>query len=372
MNFFNILSITKRITKTLFRDYKFILISVLAPIIIILIFAVITRSEIQSINLGVVNLDNELQNFKVVENFLNFLDKDTYKIIYFQSLDDAKNAFYNDRIDSIILFPQGISEVIYFKISGVPLDKSAQITLYLDYTNETTSSRIKADFETANFKFSSSLGIENAISLEPTSIYKTNFRSKDYYSTGIIAFIVFTLGLLVSNIVLSSEKSSGMLERVIVSSLNSFEIVLGYFLAILLLSILQIIILLFSYVLILKGILSFQIILVFLFLILLSSSAIFLGIAISSYFSITQSYQISISLLLPTLLISGIFWSSKELPIIGKILSYIFPTTFGIEAIRSIIIKQIPIYSLLFYALILFIFNIIFMIAASFSIRKSI
>jgi len=376
MRFYKIFGIIQRILINFFRDYKLMLITFLAPLIILLVFSITYKPDINDIKIGIIDLDIQNSSQLNISASLSQILKEYNKkisIIQYKNLEDAKKDFKNNKVDSIIVFPEEINETVYIKLSGVPIEKPAEVFLYVDESDKVKSSIISESLESSIIKFSQSFGIEPAFMLKKDSFFYKKADSQDFWNAAIIGFSIFVLSLIFSISLISNEKLNGLYESIISTHMTNFEILKGYFIGYLIINILQIIILLSIYIIFFKAIFSLSIFYIFLFMLLLSSSGTLLGILLGNLTSSTiRSFQIAVIIILISLLISGIFWPTSSLPLSGKILSYLFPTSFAIEAIRGITIKQMSFVQLFPNFLILLVFSIIYYLIAAIFIRKTI
>jgi ABC-2 type transport system permease protein len=344
MRWYKIFGISQRILINFFRDPKLLIIAILAPLILILVFSVTYKPEIGDIKIAVVDLDKSLvRQLNIVASLENLLKENIKKanILKYNSLENAKDDFKKNKIDSIIVFPENLDETVFIKLSGIPVEKPAEVILYNDETDKLKSSIISEGLEKSIIKLSQSFGIEPALVASKGLFFNRNISNQDFWNSAIIGFSIFVLSLLFSLSLISNEKVTGLLQSIISCSMSPFEILTGYFIGYLFINFIQIVILLSIYIIIFKGILSISLLFILIFMLFLSISGNLLGILLGNISSSSiRSFQIAVIIMLISLLISGIFWPTSSLPLIGKILSYLFPTSFTIEAIRGIITKE--------------------------------
>lgn len=375
MRWHKIISIPQRILLTFLRDPKFLILAILAPLIIILVFSVTYKPQVDIIKLAIVDLkDNQIEQINVSNSIQNMLvqNKEKISLFNYESVDKAKKDFKKGKLDGIITFPDNLDESVYIKLSGIPVENPAEIELYIDEADKLKSSIITAALESSIMKLSSSFGIEPAVIFSTKSFYEKTDSIQNSWIAAIIGFSIFALSIIFSISLISSEKANGLLESIISSSMNSFEILTGYFISYLFINIIQIIILLSLYLLFYKGILSISIIFIFIFMFLLSICGSLLGIILSiSFSSLIRSFQLAVIIILVSLLISGVFWPISSLPIAGKILSYLFPTSFAIDAIRAISVKNYNFIDTIPQLIIMIVFFILYYILGVALVRKS-
>lgn len=376
MRWYKIFGITKRILISFFRDPKLLIIAILAPLILILVFSVTYRPEIGDIKIAIVDLEkSQSKQLNIVDSIEKLLKENIKKvnIVKYDSIENAKDAFKKNKIDSIIVFPEKLDETVFIKLSGIPIEKPAEVILYNDETDKLKSSIISEGLEKSIIILSQSFGIEPAFVVSKGLFFNRDISNQDFWNSAIISFSIFMLSLLFSLSLISSEKVDGLLQSIISSSMTSFEILTGYFIGYLFINFIQIVILLSVYIFFFKGILSISIFLVFIFMFLLSICGNLLGILLSNISASTvRSFQIAVIIMLISLLISGIFWPTSSLPFVGKILSYLFPTSFAIEAVRGIITKENSFLQIFPNFLILCFFCFLYYFLALLFIRKTV
>ncbi|MFN3411268.1 MAG: ABC transporter permease [Exilispira sp.] len=374
MKWYKIFSLIERILLTAIRDHKFLFIVIISPFIILFVFSIVYKPEINEVNIAIVDLQVEkLKEINVLDSIVKYMNEKINKlnIVKFTSSDEANYYFKKGKIDAIMIFPENLDQSVYLKTLGVPIDNPAEIILITDETNKLLSSMIEAGLESSIIKLSQSFGIEPAVVYSKKPFYENKNSSNNYWAAAIISFSIFVLSLIFSISFFSNEKNSGILESILSSSMSSLQIITGYFISFIIINLFQILILLLTYILFFKGIISISFFYIFILMFLLSSAGTLLGILISCYFnSSIRSFQIAVIIILISLLLSGIFWPTSSLPATGKIISYIFPTTFTIESIVNILTKNFGFINILPTIFILLFFCIIYYFLAAILIRK--
>ncbi|GEM_PF-1827611 len=375
MRWDKIFSIPERILITLKRDYKLLIIILISPLIILTVFSVSYKPDIGQIKIGFLESNYvKTEQIDIAQSIKVKLSENIkdLKIIEYSSFDKAKNDLKTGSIDGFIEFPADLNQFVFLKLSGMPLENPAQVKFYEDSSNKLKSTIILQKLENSVIQISQSFGIEPAFLISKQSIYSKNITQQDFWTAGIIGFSIFVLSLIFSISLTSLEKSSGIYETIISSSMSSFEILFGYFISYLFINFLQILILLLIYILFFKGIFSLSVVLIFVFMLILSACGSLLGILLSNLTSTIRSFQIAVLIMLISLFISGIFWPISTLPDIGKIISYLFPTSFAIDAIRSIVIRESNFINILPSFVFLLGFLLLYFFIGLISIRKSV
>jgi ABC-2 type transport system permease protein len=96
-----------------------------------------------------------------------------------------------------------------------------------------------------------------------------------------------------------------------------------------------------------------------------------LGILLSSLAQReAQAVQFLPLVVVPTYLLSGIFWPLESIPAWLRPVSYILPPTYAVEAMRSVILRGWGLDKILPDIVALLIFALIFLVSATFLLRR--
>jgi ABC-2 type transport system permease protein len=132
-----------------------------------------------------------------------------------------------------------------------------------------------------------------------------------------------------------------------------------------------------SVVLLVVGVLLFHItiigniVIVFAVIALLANVSQTLGIVLSSLAQReTQAIQFLPLVVLPTFLLSGIFWPTEPIPAWLRPVSYILPPTYTVEAMRAVILRGWGLDKILPDIVALLIFALIFLVSATILLRR--
>jgi len=169
-------------------------------------------------------------------------------------------------------------------------------------------------------------------------------ESITYFTPAIIGFVAFFFGFILTMLAFIRERNEGTMERILTSPLKRSEIIIGYILSFSILSIIQ------ATVTIIVAILIFNAQIEFTFLMLLQSyliiyllllTALGLGIFLSTLakteFQIIQFIPL---IILPFMLLSGVWAPIETLPEVLRIISYFIPLTYANNAMRDIFLRD--------------------------------
>ena len=191
--------------------------------------------------------------------------------------------------------------------------------------------------------------------IDQQTIYNQGGTFFDAFAPALVGFVVFFLVFILTGISFLRERVGGTLERLLATPVRRQEIVVGYSAGFGFFAMLQVaLVLLFvlgTIHLAAMGPLpeiNFGLgvpsagspLLAFLITLLLAISAVNLGIFLSTFarteFQILQFIPL---IIVPQVLLSGIFWPVASLPGILAPIARLMPMTYGIEGLREVLIK---------------------------------
>ncbi len=199
------------------------------------------------------------------------------------------------------------------------------------------------------------LGIDTPLINQETIYGSTETDFFDSFTPALVGFVVFFLVFILTGISFLRERVGGTLERLLATPVRRLEIVFGYSLGFGIFATLQVaIVLLFVLgsvhiepigplpeINLGLGVVSAgSPLLAFLIALLLALCAVNLGIFLSTFarteFQILQFIPLVI---VPQVLLAGIFWPVESLPGLLQPIALLMPMTYGIHGLREVLIK---------------------------------
>ena len=189
---------------------------------------------------------------------------------------------------------------------------------------------------------------------------------------GLIAIILFQTGVNLTALAIVKEKERGTMEQLIVTPIRSWELILAKITPYILVSFANTILIMaigsFLFGVPLRGsiLLLFALVGVYLLPIL------GLGLLISTMAQTQQQAQLmSMPIMLPAMMLSGIFFPISSLPAFLQFFSNILPLTYFIFILRSILIKGVGLGMIIPQVVALAIFAVVLLGLAVMRFRKS-
>ena len=318
----------------IFRDTRTMMILFALPIALVVIFGYALNNDFKNIPIGILNQSKGQTAEKLIHRIIGsgyFVVEQTL-----EKPQDIPKAFKSGNVKLVIFFPTNFQQDLYHA-------KKAQVQLIADASDintaiNTTSylSGIIGDFNTEN-------GRENSAGIQVSTrmIFNQRLLSVYLFIPGVIALILLIISALLTSVTLAREKETGTLELLSISPISPYMIIIGKVIPYLILSLLN------SFLIILLGIFVFglpmvgSVALLILACFVYTVASLSLGILISTRVETQQAAMFAslVSLMMPTMLLSGFIFPIESSPLPLQLISNIIPATHFIILIKSIMIK---------------------------------
>jgi len=210
------------------------------------------------------------------------------------------------------------------------------------------------------------------VTLTTTYLYGgPQYTQNDALAPLFIGLFSFFFVFLLASVAFLRERSQGTLERLMVSPLSRAELTLGYVLGFTLFALLQSLVILFFVVEVLRVHYAGNLWLIFLVTLTLTIGGVNMGIFVSAFArNELQVIQFIPLLLLPQVLLGGLFFLVKTLPIVLKQLAYVLPLTYANFALKDVMLKGLGFADIWPSLLFLVGFAALMVAGAAFSLRQ--
>ncbi|MFV1985188.1 MAG: ABC transporter permease [Thiohalomonadales bacterium] len=189
---------------------------------------------------------------------------------------------------------------------------------------------------------------------------------------GLVGIILTMTMIMFTSAAIVRERERGNLEMLITTPIRSIELMLGKIIPYMFIGAVQVIIILgLGYVMFnvpLNGSLLHLVIATFLFI----SASLTLGLVISTIAqSQLQSMQMTIFVLLPSILLSGFMFPYEGMPEAAQYIAEALPATHFMRLIRGVVLRDVQIFDMTFDIYWLTIFTVLGLAVASFRFKKN-
>lgn len=333
-----IMALVRRILKQIIRDKRTMGLLIMAPILVLTMLHLVFNGESYTPKVGFVDLPTPL-----VEQ----LDDDDATIREYETTDEAKTALKERDIDG------------YVNMSG----SSLQLTLE---GSDPTINGVTMKWLQESIKSDSS-----AKMLEVNYLHGSSKMSQfDSFGPVLLGFFIFFFVFLIAGVSFLRERTTGTLERLLCSPLRKWEIVVGYVIGFGIFTMIQATIIASYAIYVLGMMMEGAFIYVLVITLLLSLTALTLGVLLSAFANNElQMIQFIPLVIVPQIFFSGLF----NLESISDYVSWIGPLTplyYGAEALRNVMIRGYGWGEISFDLLMLAGFSLLFMILNILALKK--
>jgi ABC-2 type transport system permease protein len=361
-----------RIVRQFVRDRRTLALLFVAPLVIMTLLNFVLGSASSTITLAIVapsgpsgavieqQLATALANVKGVQ-------------ITTINADQVDSTLKAGDADAALIFPPDFAETL--ATGGQP-----HITLRLDGSNPPVAQQVK---QVVAFGLSAlqsqaalpgSAGASGAplVALDSSYLYGgPQYTQTDALAPMFVGLFAFFFVFLLASVAFLRERSQGTLERILVSPLSRTELTMGYVLGFLLFATLQSVVILAFVVYVLRVHYAGNLWLLFLVTLTLTIGGVNMGICASAFArNELQVVQFIPLLIVPQILLGGLFFPVNTLPVVLKQLAYIMPLTWANFALKDVMLKGLGLPDIWPDLLFLVGFAALMVIGSAFSLRQ--
>ncbi|HXY86891.1 MAG TPA: ABC transporter permease [Candidatus Acidoferrales bacterium] len=378
MKIYRLFAVVERIFRNLKNDKRTLAEICVAPVFIMLVFGAAVSSQVHDVSVVIVNNDQGVSvppgdmPSKLSDKIISNLNTSVTPVKYADTVSQAVNMVENGKAYGVIIFPTNFTSDFYSKLQDRSNPSDTTVVLRLDKSNSNVADAISNTVNAAVLKTVTDIGSEMPISVNAgDAIYAQNARFIDFFVPGIMTFTVYQLTVLLTLLDFVRERTSGTLYRLTASPLKETEIVAGYTLAFSIVGMIQAALILIVAAVVFKITVVGNILLAFAAIALLAVVSVSLGVLLSSIARReTQAVQLIPFIILPVLLLSGIFLPVEGLPSWMRPAAYLLPTTYTADAVRSVLLKGWGLDKISIDIGVLLVFIVVFLVLAMLTLKR--
>jgi ABC-2 type transport system permease protein len=360
MNARRMLGFTRRMLLQFRHDRRTLGFVLGMPLLMMLAFGYTFGGDVSHIHVEIIDQDAGVPQWMapILPQNLSGLKAGTKVIERFDSttLDMTSSSDWNaskakvDRNDAwaAIRFPQNFTQDFLLSANATPGASQALIEIYLDGSSPNIASAVMKVVNSALLSALNNISAGSGQSARsiPIGIHISyaygggDTKFIDYFAPAIMSMAIMMVTTMLTIILFVYERRSGTLQRLLVSPATPAEIVFGYALAFAVIGVLQSIVILFAAMLLFNITIVGNIGVALLVILLLAFVHQGLGILLSaSAKNELQAIQFIPLVLFPSILLAGMFWPVESIPQFLQPISYCVPLRYGIDAMRSIMLR---------------------------------
>src|SRR5262249_20551462 len=325
-----------RIVRQFLRDRRTLALLFVAPLLVMTLLNLVLNNTSNTATLGIVAPNG---GSALVDQARTQLTK-VGGITVISVVGDAVDAtLRNGDADAVLILPQtlgpgaaitlrleGLNPGAAQQLSGLVSQLIAGIATQAGFGSSETPSSIPVPTVQLSYLYHSSDG--------------SQYNQTDTLAPLFVGLFAFFFIFLLTSVSFLRERSQGTIERLMVSPLSKAELVTGYLLGFLVFALLQSLIILLFVVYVLRVHYAGNLGLLFLVTLALTIGAVNMGIFVSAFArNELQVIQFIPLLLVPQVLLGGLFFPVKTLPIVLKQLAYIMPLTYSNFALKDVMLR---------------------------------
>ncbi len=340
-----------RVVRQIGRDLRTVALLVFVPMLVLALGAVLFRSEPKPLALGVVNEDRG-RSIPLVGDFC-LGDRIVESLVRGGAFDlvalertEVDDQLRSSSVEAVLILPEDLTATFL-------RDQQVALDLRLEGSHPERSAILRARVTEAAMRTLAALRapgvdaptVEDPADL-PVTVHATylfagpQFDTFDFIAPVYIAFLALFFVFLLTCVSFLRERTQGTFERLMATPAVRFEIVLGYMVGLGLFALLQVAVILFFTIGVLRINYLGSLALLFVIVALLAVVGVNLGILASAFarneFQVVQFIPL---LIIPQALLGEVFWPVESLPTPLQRVALLMPITYANRALRDVMLR---------------------------------
>ena len=364
-------AVARNVIHRIFRDVRTLALIAILPLFFVLLYGNSFSGSYADLRILVVNEDNGLASVRTAEvgrvtltvdlasAFVDALDPDLFDVVLADDAEEALAAVGNGTWATLV-FPRSFSNTVVneavlasgerrveYEGRSVTLLPSEAVVdapktaLAIDDSNPLIAGATLAGLEDAFADVldsqQSSMTVEGL--LDVRALYGGQIKTLDFTAPGIIGFAMTLITVMLTAMAVVRERVGGTLTRILIAPVSAWQVTVGYTLAFSLIAIFQ------AAELFLATIWLFDVrfvgdpgiaaLVIILFAVGLQGIATLISTLSKNE---TQAMQFVLFLLIPSIMLSGVFQPLEAMPRSMRLLAQAIPLTYANSALRKIML----------------------------------
>ncbi len=321
----------------IFRDFRTLIFLFGIPAAQILIFGFAVRTDIK--NAGIAVLDKAKD--EISTGLISKLESSDFFILKENLMTDTRidEVFKTGEIKAVFIFESEFGETLIN-------EGSANIQIIADGSEPNVANLVTSYSRAIISDYTMELNRAeetSAIPVEPEvkMYYNPNLESQYMFVPGVIAIVLLLTCAMMTSVTITREEEFGTMEVLLVSPLKPIQVILGKVMPYFLLSLIDVVFILFLSWLVFDIPIRGSLILLMLESMLYIMLGLSLGIMISTLARTMQQAMFTslLGLMLPAIVLSGFVFPVESMPEIYNWLSFIIPPRWFVTIVKNIMVK---------------------------------
>lgn len=319
-----------------FRDPKTMLMLFGMPIAQIALFGFALSNEVRDISLGIVDAAQNDSSMELIRRFE--ANASFEKAINYPNTDAVERAFKRGEIKVALIIPAEFKAV-----TNQP--KGRQLQIIADASDPNTATTLIQYAEAIITKWQME-GLPNGMAppglrVETRMIYNPELKGATNFVPGVMALVLFLVGVLMTSVSIVREKENGTMEVLLVSPFNPILVIFAKAVPYFFLSLLNLTVILILSMSLMDLHIAGSIALLYFASSIFILTALSLGLLISNA---TKSQQTAMlislmAMLIPTIMLTGFMFPLENMPKFLQVVSHLVPSRWYYQIAQAIMIK---------------------------------
>jgi ABC-2 type transport system permease protein len=337
--------IKKEMTHML-RDPRTLVFIFMMPIMQLVLLGFVNNTDIRNVPTVVFNQDNSRASRALLDSFNSTGYFSFDYAVYSQA--EVNNLIDSGKVSVGIIIPPNYG-------ANLVTGKTADVLVLLDGANPTVAGSVlsaaalvgQAHGASVRTKQLSLRGPAGGAGASPVDVRTRVLYNPDLLSSynivpGLVAMILFQTATSLTALAIVKERERGTIEQLIVTPIRSWELIIAKIIPYILVSFANTILIMavgtFLFGVPMRGSLVLLFSLVGLYLL----PTLGLGLLISTAARTQQQAQLmTMPIMLPSMLLSGVFFPTSSLPVFLQMVGNLLPLTYFVYILRSIVVKGV-------------------------------
>jgi ABC-2 type transport system permease protein len=371
---YDITLIARKEIRELWRDKASLTLTFIIPLAILIAFGVTipSSSSLTTTNVSLHAAVCDFDNTTLSNDFTRILGNSTSLVLAFQdNVSQARSDVEWGTDVAAIIIPSGFAA----NLTRRPYPLNVSITMIIDDSKSDIVDIVDAQVANATQIFMGRLGLQfvPAFNLTTDKLSGKNLSLRSTTAAPVMG-IALVFGCFDDAAgSMARERERGTFSRLLLTPINRFSIFIGKTLASLVLTVVRTSLLLLLLVYSLNVVISGSLLLVFLIALLIDTTTVALGFAISSRAKSTRSVVIAqIAIMIPLIFLTGVLRPPETMPDYARGLVNAIPYTYANDAFRRVVNLGQGIQFIMGDILVLLASTIILFIIAAVAMKRSI
>lgn len=334
-----ILTMTTRVVRQFVHDRRSLALLFIAPLVVLTILNFVLNDATSGVTLGIVPPAGPIGEQLVAKVRQSAVGQSGLTVTTLAA-GDVEDKLKHGDIDGALTFPDDLAQQAQSGTITLQLQlEGSNPSVAKELTNLATLIAQSAIAPAGGPSLNGGIALSVQVNTQYTYGGR-DFTATDALAPMLVGLFAFFFVFLLTSVAFLRERSQGTIERLMVSPLRRSEVVLGYVFGFTIFALLQSLLILLFVIGVLRVHYHGNLGLLFLVTLLLTIGGVNMGIFASAFArNELQVVQFIPLLLVPQVLLGGLFFPIKTLPPVLYQLAYVMPLTYANKALQDLMIR---------------------------------